>query len=262
MHRTLDVRRNRVAQRGQSCGWIGDDLGDDGLRARSRVRRLACQHLVEHAPQRKDVSALVDVVAGRLLGAHVGRSADRQSGCGKAVTTGSRNSARNSEVRDVHAAFSEQDVVRFDVPVDDAVSVRGLQRFADFLRNGQGILDRHLPVAIKPCPKRFPFDERHHVEEHAIRLARFEDGKDVRMRQAGRDLDLADEPVVPERRGELGPENLEGDLALVLDVLRQVDGRHAALTEFPLDHIAVGDRDLQAFWDLGQDLPLPSKKVQ
>jgi hypothetical protein len=45
---------------------------------------------------------------------------------------------------------------------------------------------------------------------------------------------------------ELGLQHLEGDLATVADVLRQVHGRHAALAELPLDAITVRQRASQA----------------
>ena len=39
---------------------------------------------------------------------------------------------------------------------------------------------------------------------------------------------------------EFGLEHLDGDLALVLEVVREVHGRHTAGTEFAVDAVAVG----------------------
>ena len=61
------------------------------------------------------------------------------------------------------------------------------------------------------------------------------------MLQVGRDLDLGEEAIHAEHRAELGLEHLERDLALVLDVLREVDGRHAAFAELALDGVAAGE---------------------
>jgi hypothetical protein len=44
----------------------------------------------------------------------------------------------------------------------------------------------------------------------------------------------------------LGLEDLERDLAVVLLVPRQVDGRHAPLTELALDHVAAREGGVQA----------------
>ena len=62
------------------------------------------------------------------------------------------------------------------------------------------------------------------------------------MLELGGDLDLAGEPLAAERGGELGAEDLHGDLAVVLEVLGEVDGGHAAGAELALDAVAVGER--------------------
>ena len=60
--------------------------GNDRLGGRAGVRRLAGEHLVEHAAEGVDVGAAVDErVGGRLFGAHVVRRAEGESGLGQAV---------------------------------------------------------------------------------------------------------------------------------------------------------------------------------
>ena len=59
------------------------------------------------------------------------------------------------------------------------------------------------------------------------------------MLQPRRDVDLAEESVAAEGSGQLGPKHLDRDLAVVPDVLGQVDGRHAAAAELPLEHVAI-----------------------
>ena len=44
------------------------------------------------------------------------------------------------------------------------------------------------------------------------------------MREPGRDLDLAEEPLGPDRQGQLGLEDFQRDLAVVLDVVSEVEG--------------------------------------
>ncbi len=70
------------------------------------------------------------------------------------------------------------------------------------------------------------------------------------MAELARDLDLAQEPLGAERGGELRAHHLHRHLALVLLVLGQVDGGHAALAEDPLHLVAAGEclghlRDLE-----------------
>ena len=60
------------------------------------------------------------------------------------------------------------------------------------------------------------------------------------------DLDLAQEPLGPERRGNLGAEHLEGDAALVAEVPGEVDRGHPAAAELALDRVAIRQGRLQA----------------
>ena len=66
------------------------------------------------------------------------------------------------------------------------------------------------------------------------------------MLQAGRDGDLAVEPVRPQCEAELGAQHLERDAAAVLQVLGEVDRGHAAPAELALDPVAVGQCQLKA----------------
>ena len=54
-------------------------------------------------------------------------------------------------------------------------------------------------------------------------------------------LDLAQEPLTAERGAELGMQHLDGDVAIVLEIVREVDGRHAAGAELALDAIVPVD---------------------
>ena len=53
------------------------------------------------------------------------------------------------------------------------------------------------------------------------------------------DPDLAGEPVGAEQRAELGPEHLDRHLAVVLEVVGQVDRGHAAAAELALEGVAA-----------------------
>ncbi len=60
------------------------------------------------------------------------------------------------------------------------------------------------------------------------------------MAQRGDGVDLGEEAVGADGGGELGAEHLDGDIAIVLEVVREIDRGHAALTELALDPVAVG----------------------
>ena len=61
------------------------------------------------------------------------------------------------------------------------------------------------------------------------------------MLQMGDGLDLAQEPLGADHGRELGPQHLDGDLAVVLEVVREIDRGHAALPQLALDPVAVGE---------------------
>jgi hypothetical protein len=51
----------------------------------------------------------------------------------------------------------------------------------------------------------------------------------------------ARKPLGADHGGELGSQHLERNLAVVPQILGQIDGGHAALAQFPLDPVAVGE---------------------
>jgi hypothetical protein len=58
--------------------------------------------------------------------------------------------------------------------------------------------------------------------------------------QRGDGLDLAQEPLGADDRGEFGPQHLDGDLLPVLEVVREIHRRHAPGTQLALEAVAVG----------------------
>ncbi len=58
------------------------------------------------------------------------------------------------------------------------------------------------------------------------------------MLEVGRDLNFSEEAFRADDRGQLGFQDLEGNLAVMLQVLGQVDRGHAALAELALDGVA------------------------
>ena len=71
------------------------------------------------------------------------------------------------------------------------------------------------------------------------------------MLQVGGGPDLGQEPLGAEHGGELGLQHLERDLAVVPEVVGEIDGRHAALAELALDLVLVGQGGVQSFEEFG-----------
>ena len=118
-----------------------------------------------------------------------------------------------------------------------------------------GVLDGQLPPA-QPIPQRFSFHERHDVVGATVIAGplfdiRVEQGQDVRVLQPGGDLDLPEEPVAADGGGELRPQHLYRDFAVVLEVLGQIDRGHAPAAELALQRVAGGQCRLQAFKVVG-----------
>ena len=71
------------------------------------------------------------------------------------------------------------------------------------------------------------------------------------MLEVGRELDLGQEALGADHGGELGPEHLEGDAAVVADVLGEIDGRHAAGADLAVEAVAVREGGLETAEELG-----------
>ena len=101
------------------------------------------------------------------------------------------------------------------------------------------LADGKLLFPVEPVAEGLALDERHHVEEVGVGLARVEQRQDVRVLEVGRQLDLGQEPLGTDHGRELGAEHLQGDLAVVTDVLGQVDGGHSAGADLSVEAVAV-----------------------
>jgi hypothetical protein len=69
--------------------------------------------------------------------------------------------------------------------------------------------------------------------------------------EVGRQLDLGQEALGADHGRELGAEELESDLAVVSEILGQVDRRHPAGADLAFDPVAVGERYLEPVEQLG-----------
>ncbi len=149
-------------------------------------------------------------------------------------------------------AFLKENVFRLDVAMDDLLSVREVECAGDLLGDPQRVLDWQNLFAIDPVAKRFALDERHHVVELAVGVARVEQLEDVRVAETRRNLNLATEPIGAERHADIVVQNLDGNLAAVRYVARQEDSGHASLSELALDVVAILESGLQMFEKIGQ----------
>jgi hypothetical protein len=93
------------------------------------------------------------------------------------------------------------------------------------------------------------------VVEEAVGLTRVEEREDVRVLQIRRGLDLGHEALASDDRRQLGLQNLERHLSVVLQVLGHVDRGHPALADRLYDAVAVFQGLLQAVERIGHGNP-------
>jgi len=89
----------------------------------------------------------------------------------------------NAKIGDDGNAAGHHDVLGLDIPMDDAVLVRVLQRAADFASDLEGGCDWKLLFAREELAEGLAFDERHDVVKEGARrhLPRVEKRKNVRV---------------------------------------------------------------------------------
>ena len=237
-----DVGRDRLPLDGDGTRLLGDHARDDRLRGRPRERRLPHQHLVQDAAQGIDVAPGRDLaLAHRLFRGHVVRGPERHAGLGHpGAAVGPAHGQRDAEVGDNRAAVVQHDVFGLDVPVHDTVAMRVVEGLRHLGGDADRVLHGELALAREQVADALAFHVGHHVEDLAVRLPRVEEGQDVRMLQVGRGLDFGQEALRADHGGELGPQDLDGDLTVVAEVVRQVHRGHPARAQFAFDGVAVG----------------------
>src|SRR5487761_2103158 len=70
------------------------------------------------------------------------------------------------------------------------------------------------------------------------------------MLQVGRGLDLGQEALAADHGRELGAQDLQRDLAVVLEIVGEINGRHAARAELALEAVAGGEGRGEASGDV------------
>ena len=148
--------------------------------------------------------------------------------------------ARDPEIgHDGSAVGEQEDVLRLHVAVDHVVPVRIVEGQRRLPADAESVLHWELTFAPQSVPQRLALDIGHGEPQATRGFARVVDREDVRVLEARGELDLVLETLRAERLRELGVEDLEGNEAVVLEIVGQVDRGHASAAEFPVEHVAV-----------------------
>ncbi len=245
--RLFDPGRNRAPQAPHGGDRIGEPLGQDGLRRAPRVGRLAGEQLIQHAAETVDVATRIELpLAQRLLGTHVLGRAHREPNLREPLPRRGAHGQGDPEIGDHRLAFIEQDVFRLDVPMDDVLRVRVPQGGGDISGDTERLLNGELFLPRQPVAQRFACHVRHDVEQKPVRFTGVVQRQDVGMIQPGGDLHLTQKPIGPEGRRHLRAEHLDRHPTVMLDVVREIDGGHAAAPQLSLDDIAAGEGGVEA----------------
>ena len=203
-------------------------------------RRVAGQHFVEHDAQREDVRALVDRLGHADFRRQVARRADELAGAGELLRE-VRAGQRDTEVGDLHlAARRHHQVAGLDVPMHDALVVRGGKALGGLVDDLQRVGDVELLLALQYLRQALALDELHDEERLFVLLSDEVDLDDVRVVQRRHRTRLAQETldqvlVVRQRRRQL----LDGDITAQRRFVALVDHAHAAATEFADDFVVT-----------------------
>jgi len=198
--------------------------GDEGV---ALERNLAREQLVEHAPEGIDVGLFVDRLPAGLLRRDVVARAHDRPGDRHPVDVDCMGDAEISDLRPPVAV--EEDVLRLDVAVDEALVVREGEPARDLQRQLDRLANRQRPFAVDELLQVLSIDVLEDDELATVLLTAVDHRDDIGMRQLGDRPGLAPEAldVVLVTR-ELLMEDLQCDAALEQAVVRAIDARHAA----------------------------------
>ncbi len=136
--------------------------------------------------------------------------------------------------------------------MNDAVPVRVVQRARHLGGDAKRVAHGELPLALESAAQRFPLDVRHDVVELAVGRTGVEERKDVRVLKAGGRLDLGQEPLRAEHGTQLRMQDLDRNLSVVSEVLRQEHRGHPARPELALETVALRERGGEGAGERGE----------
>lgn len=187
-------------------------------------------------------SVRASTASPHLFRGHVGgrsrQQPDSAGGDGANPIAGG-SAARQPEVDQLHPAAGHEHVCGLDIEMNEPFLVQGVQRVERGDQNRAG-LERSKRAARETVRDRLAIEQFHHQERRSLVLADFVDRAHVRMSHPRR------RPRLPQQRcrrspADIGPEQLDGNVALQRIVMGRIYDPHATLAD-PADDSKARDR--------------------
>jgi hypothetical protein len=129
----------------------------------------------------------------------------------------------------------EHDVVRLDIPMDDAKPMGGGESAGGVAKNACCLVHVQLSHAFETLLQTLSTQQRHNQVRETLGFADGVDRYDVRVTELCDRLRLAAKTLAKDWSFELGAKDLHRDLALELSVERRKDGRETASADLVAD---------------------------
>src|SRR5712691_3297353 len=200
---------------------------------RAIERMIACEHLIEHHSAPVLVAAWINNAAA-LLGSHIANRAAYRDGSAKERT--GFQSACDPEIGNYQPMIflMDQDVLRFDVPMDHrASSGMGVRkRMSELTKVMAGFQQRKRTGSLSQTgAQRASSIERHHQKNAGAILTIIEHRHDVGMIQSGGNLRLTQEIVLFDLSCFARQQNFDSNTAREITVHPTKDRCIATFTE-------------------------------
>jgi hypothetical protein len=203
---------------------------------RRAERWLPGQHLESDASESVLIARPVNLATEALLRRHIGRRPDRHACHGESFGLGDLRDPKIGHDRP--SLFIDHDVPRLHISVNDPLSVGVTEGATDLAEEGLHHGNREWTQLLDDGIERGPLDQLHHEEEHPLHFANRIDRDDIGVAQGSGGARLALEALhhalaIDQPRSH----DLDRHFAVERQIMRQIDGRHAALAELPRDVI-------------------------
>lgn len=229
--------------------WVKhEDRADEGVVVCPFERSFARGDFVKHHGKRPNIRAMIDITSTTgLFGRHVVRAAQDHAGlCGFSgnVVVVQFGNAEVDDFRNHRATIigDKTNVVRLEIAVNDAFSMRRSERSSDGEQRSNGTDRGQTPFALQRLRERFSLQNLHHDERIcSFRRTKIEDAHDAGMTNSRRSARFLEQAHRSFSVGVIVTNQLDRDVDLEREVSREPHGAHPAFTKDLRQSIFVRD---------------------